>query len=67
MPFNFILVKNNKKTDKAPDYRIVLDNQDKGACWVRESKKGKFLSCLFDPDKEPYRNESRPDNNDIDF
>lgn len=51
---NFIIHKNEKKNnEKSPDYnlsaRVGTAEQGEwlnlGACWVKEGKKGKFISC----------------------
>jgi len=38
-----------KKGEKSPDYRISINNNGKwtdiGAGWIKEGKKGKFISC----------------------
>ena len=57
---NFTLFKNeNKKSDKQPDYtmsgKVGEEYQDIGACWVKEGKKGKYLSCSLQ-DARSYEN-----------
>jgi len=50
---NFTLQKNNKKSDKQPDYKISVNiGEEKsefveaGACWIKQDKNGKpYLSC----------------------
>lgn len=51
-PGSFSLFKNEqKKTDKHPDYRGEgkdLSGQSiEVAAWIKESSKGKFMSCTF--------------------
>ena len=51
----FAIFKNEKKSDKAPDYNISVKVGEKhetiGGCWLKEGKSGKFFSCKF---SEPY-------------
>lgn len=50
-PGSFSLFKNEKKSDKAPDYRgdgMDLDgNVIEVAAWLKEGKNGKFMSCTI--------------------
>lgn len=48
----FNLQKNNKKTDKQPDYKISFQTEDTfvqgGACWKKQDKNGNtYLSCTL--------------------
>lgn len=59
-PGSFVLFKNDKgDNDKRPDYRgDGLDLAGKPvevACWIRQGKKGKFLSCTLKAKDTPPR------------
>ncbi len=56
-PGTFSLFKNDKEgNDKRPDYKgdgMDLDgNPIKVSAWLREGKKGKYLSCKFEAKEE---------------
>ena len=60
MKVNFNLFKNQyKKQDNHPDYNMSVFNKETnqstrvGACWVKNSPKGTYLSCQYDD--EPYQ------------
>ena len=51
-PGEFALFKNEKEgNDKRPDYKgdglDLQGNAVEVACWIKEGKKGKFMSCRF--------------------
>ncbi len=53
----FVLLKNpNKKEDKHPDYKINIkigENWvDAGAAWIKDGKKGKYLSAKLNDAKD---------------
>ena len=52
-PGTFSLFKNERKTDKQPDYRGEgLDHEGNPievAAWIKEGRSGKFMSCTFKP------------------
>ena len=62
------LFKNDKKSDKHPDYRgKILDQNGKEwalAAWVKEGKKGKFLSLKM---SEPRPQDPKNDSNELPF
>ena len=62
------LFKNDKKSDKQPDYRgRIVDQSGKEwalAAWVKEGKKGKFLSLKMD---EPRPQDPKNDSNELPF
>jgi len=49
MQKNFSIFKVDKKSDKQPDYEISMkvgeDFVKVGACWIKDGKNGKYLSC----------------------
>lgn len=60
MKVNFNLFKNQfKKQDNHPDYNMSVFNKETsqstrvGACWIKSSPKGTYLSCQYDD--EPYQ------------
>lgn len=59
-PKSGTLFKNEKKSDKHPDYRgKLIDENGKEwalAAWIKEGKNGKFLSLAYDePRANPYK------------
>lgn len=52
----FALFKNDKKKDTQPDYKISVKvgevYMDAGACWIKEGKKAKYLSCKLNDEFE---------------
>ncbi len=57
---SFILFKNDKKSDKSPDYtgKITLSDgtEKRLAAWIKDGKNGKFLSGkLSDIEDKPAR------------
>ena len=65
----FTLFKNNKTTNKAPDY--TGDGMYKGqklrlAFWIKEGKQGKFLSGkISEPREQTYSQPQENDANDL--
>ena len=63
-PGQFVLFKNDKAgNDKRPDYRgdglDLNGNPIEVAAWIKEGKKGKFMSCTIKP-KEAKGAEKKP-------
>jgi len=63
-PGQFVLFKNDKAgNDKRPDYRgdglDLNGNPIEVAAWIKEGKKGKFMSCTIKP-KEAKGTEKKP-------
>lgn len=58
---SFVLFKNDKKSDKQPDYTGTLTLEDgtekRIAAWIREGKKGKFMSGKI---SEPMEHAGKP-------
>jgi hypothetical protein len=53
-----IFKQEDKKHDKAPDYwgKVQVDgNEYKIAGWIKEGKKGKFISIKLTPAEEQYQ------------
>ena len=69
-PNTGVIFKNEKKSDKAPEYRgkINVDGKDyEISLWVKEGKNGKFFSAqVQEPYNKPSNSPSKPVENAAD-